>query len=198
MLCVLESISVFQEPSVLSPAPARIFTPPSLSGLAHPHLVKTSLVAQMVRRQSTMWETRVQALGWEQDAQMASELFLFSSTPASHSGQGTLPNLICSGHYRRLPCAKNDSRLQGVVFEAPCDLGPPASRASFLTPSRFLAPSFATCGPLHVLVHLVEFCSPPPLAGPASAPLPHLCVCVSPSGQPSLPPKPGRSLSALP
>ena len=77
--------------------------------------------------------------------------------------------------------------LKPLVTWGLLPLGPPASRASFLTPSRFLAPSFATCGPLHVLVHLVEFCSPPPLAGPASAPLPHLCVCVSPSGQPSLP-----------
>jgi hypothetical protein len=61
------------------------------------------------------------------------------------------------------------------------------------TPSRLLAPSFATCGSWHMLVHLVEFRSPLPSAGPASAPFLHLCVGVSPSGPPSLPPKPGRS-----
>ena len=44
------------------------------------HLVRTSLVAQTVKRLSTVWETRVQALGWEDP--LEKEMAIYSSTIA--------------------------------------------------------------------------------------------------------------------
>ena len=46
----------------------------------HRALCKTSLVAQMVKRLSTMWETWVQALGWEDP--LEKEMAIHSSTIA--------------------------------------------------------------------------------------------------------------------
>ena len=42
--------------------------------------IRTSLVAQMVKRLSTMWETRVQSLGWEDP--LEKEMAIHSSTIA--------------------------------------------------------------------------------------------------------------------
>ena len=44
------------------------------------HLIRTFLVAQTVKCLSTMWETRVQALGWE-DA-LEKQMAIYSSTIA--------------------------------------------------------------------------------------------------------------------
>jgi len=41
-------------------------------------IYRTSLVAQMVKRLSTMWETRVRALGWEDP--LEKEMAIHSST----------------------------------------------------------------------------------------------------------------------
>ena len=43
-------------------------------------LARTSLVAQAVKRLPTMWETRVQSLGWEDP--LEKEMATHSSTPA--------------------------------------------------------------------------------------------------------------------
>ena len=43
-------------------------------------MIRTSLVAQMVKRLSTVWETRVQSLGWEDP--LEKEMATHSSTIA--------------------------------------------------------------------------------------------------------------------
>ena len=48
--------------------------------LTSSHVLRTSLVAQMVKRLSTMWETRVRSLGW--DDHLEKEMAIHSSTIA--------------------------------------------------------------------------------------------------------------------
>ena len=59
------------------------------------HLVRTCLVAQTVKRLSTVWETRVQALGWEDP--LEKEMAIYSSTIAW-----------------KIPWAEEPSRLQSM------------------------------------------------------------------------------------
>ena len=55
-------------------------TPMNVDILTSSHVLRTSLVAQMVKRLSTMWETRVRSLGW--DDHLEKEMAIHSSTIA--------------------------------------------------------------------------------------------------------------------
>ena len=71
--------------SLLSKGLSRVFSSTTVQKHqffgAQPFLLsRTSLVAQMVKRLSTMWETRVQALGWEDP--LEKEMAIHSSTIA--------------------------------------------------------------------------------------------------------------------